>query len=260
MTTRTTTAARSVADLNEGIILATVDIDAPAERVFRALTSEEITQWWGSDDSYRTTEWKADVRQGGSWRAGGRNPDGTSFGVQGEFLEIDPPHKLVQTWKADWDDGKTTVITYRLQATPTGTRLTLRHEGFAGRPESCQLHADGWTQVLGWLDAHVSQKAPGGSFFLLKLLPPRPTFPADMTPAEGEVMQAHVGYWTELMKRRAAFAFGPVLDPAGVWGLGLLCAQDAAAAQAIRDQDPAVRSGLGFRMEIVPMLNVVVPG
>ena len=41
---------RAVADLMEGTILATVEIGAPIEKVFRALTSDEITQWWGSPE------------------------------------------------------------------------------------------------------------------------------------------------------------------------------------------------------------------
>ena len=48
---------RAVADLTEGTILATVEIGAPIENVFRALTSgDEITQWWGSPKMYRVTK------------------------------------------------------------------------------------------------------------------------------------------------------------------------------------------------------------
>ena len=47
--------ARALADVNGGIILAEVEIAAPPERVFRALTqSDEIVRWWGSPDAYRT--------------------------------------------------------------------------------------------------------------------------------------------------------------------------------------------------------------
>jgi uncharacterized protein YndB with AHSA1/START domain len=142
---------RAVADVSEGLILATVDIAAPAERVFRAIASEELVKWWGSDDLYRTTKWTGDVRAGGAWRTEGVSADGKPFSVGGEFLEVEPPHKLVQTWRADWDGGNVTTITYRLQPIENGTRLTLRHSGFAGRPDSCESHANGWERVLGWL-------------------------------------------------------------------------------------------------------------
>src|SRR5688500_17337147 len=108
--------ARSVADFGEGRIVATVEIEAPPERVFRALASEEIVHWWGADGIYKTTEWTGDVRPGGRWRASGVAADGKSFAVEGEYLEADPPRKLVHTWKPTWDSGSATTVTYRLEA------------------------------------------------------------------------------------------------------------------------------------------------
>jgi hypothetical protein len=32
-----------------------------------ALTTDETETWWGSPDTYRITEWKADLRVGGPW-------------------------------------------------------------------------------------------------------------------------------------------------------------------------------------------------
>jgi uncharacterized protein YndB with AHSA1/START domain len=150
-------APRAVADVSEGLILARVEIGVPPERVFRALASEELTRWWGSADTYRVTRWTGDLRVGGAWRSEGVGADGKPFSVTGEFLEIDPPRKLVQTWRADWDGGATTTITYRLEPIAKGTRLTLRHEGFGGRPESCDGHSQGWERVLGWLAAHFPE-------------------------------------------------------------------------------------------------------
>jgi hypothetical protein len=50
-----------VADVTEGTVLAVVEIAATAERVFQAFTRpEEVVQWWGSAETYRTTEWTAD--------------------------------------------------------------------------------------------------------------------------------------------------------------------------------------------------------
>jgi uncharacterized protein YndB with AHSA1/START domain len=145
---------RAVADLSAGLILATVEISAPPERVFRALASEEVLKWWGSADTYHTTKWTGELRVGGSWRTEGVSADGKPFVVGGEFVEVDPPRKLVQTWRADWDGGNATTVSYRLDAITGGTRVTLRHEGFAGRPEACQGHTDGWERVLGWLQRH----------------------------------------------------------------------------------------------------------
>jgi uncharacterized protein YndB with AHSA1/START domain len=147
--------ARAVADLADGMILASVDIAVPCERVFDALANgAEVVKWWGSAETYRTTSYVADLRVGGEWRAEGLGADGKPYSVGGEFLEVDPPFKLVQTWKYDWGDGHATKLTYRLDPIENGTRLTVRHEGFRGQPEACQGHSDGWAMVLGWLADH----------------------------------------------------------------------------------------------------------
>lgn len=245
-------AARAVADLSRGTILATVEIKSAPERVFRAITTEEVTRWWGSAETYRTTEWTADLRPGGAWRAAGKGSDGNPFVVGGEFVEIDPPRRLVMTWRADWDAGNVTRVTYQLEPTGSGTRLTLWHEGFAGRPQACQGHTVGWELVLGFLAGYLAG-APAPRHYFVRLLPPRPSFLADMTPEEAAMMKEHGAYWRELLGRGAAVVFGPVLDPEGAWGLGVLAAADEAALHTLRDGDPAIRSGRGFRYEILPM-------
>jgi len=55
MSTTKRSRARSVADVGAGIIIATVDIAAPPDRVFRAVSSREIVDWWGAEGLYRTT-------------------------------------------------------------------------------------------------------------------------------------------------------------------------------------------------------------
>jgi YCII-related domain len=92
---------------------------------------------------------------------------------------------------------------------------------------------------------------------LCKLLPPRPTFPADMSAAEAALMREHAAYWTGLTERGVAVAFGPVFDPAGVWGLAMDVA-DGASAATLTEDDPVIRSDCGFRYEIYPMPQAVV--
>jgi uncharacterized protein YndB with AHSA1/START domain len=147
--------ARAVADLSRGLILATVEIEAPPERVFAALSTPEVAEWWGSPETYRITRWTADLRPGGAWRSEGVSADGRAFSVGGEILEVDPPRLLVQTWKADWDGGGTTTLRYQVDPIPGGSRVTVRHEGFEGRAASCESHAQGWERVLGWLTLYL---------------------------------------------------------------------------------------------------------
>ncbi len=150
-------AARAVAEGDT--ILATVDVDMPPERVFRALTTDEVERWWGSADTYRMIEWTADLRVGGRWSVLVRAKDGQTFPATGEFLEIDAPRKMVQKRKYEWNHPllgrRETTVTYRLDPIASGTRVTVRHEGFAGLSEAADEHAIGWERVLGWLDAYL---------------------------------------------------------------------------------------------------------
>jgi uncharacterized protein YndB with AHSA1/START domain/uncharacterized protein YciI len=250
--------ARAVADVTHGTILASVEIAATPERVYRALTSaDEIPRWWGSAQAYRTTKWTSELRVGGVWRAEGVAADGAPFHVEGEYLQLDVPHTIVQTWKPSWDGGHVTKLTYRIEPTQSGARVTVRHEGFAERAESCRGHAAGWEQVLSWLSGHAAPPT-AASFFLCKLIPPRPSFALDMNAEERAVMQAHAAYWTEHLRAGRAIVFGPVHDPQGPWGLGVVRAPDLDAVRRFEAGDPAIRSGRGFRYEILPMLTAVV--
>jgi uncharacterized protein YndB with AHSA1/START domain len=250
---------RSVADVTGGTILATVDIAAPPERVFQALSTAEVVQWWGSAELYQTTEWTGDLRVGGAWTARGKGADGVAFSVGGEFLEVSPPRKLVHTWKAAWDGDHVTTITYLLDPVEGGTRLTLRHEGFAGRPDSCAGHAEGWERVLGWLRGHLAPAAAAGTkYFFCRLVPPRSTFPADMTAAEAKAMKEHADYWRGHARGGPAVVFGPVGDPKGTWGLGVLALDDERDLPALLAGDPVIRAELGMRYETLPMLSAIV--
>jgi uncharacterized protein YndB with AHSA1/START domain len=156
-------AARAIADVSAGLVLASVEIARPPERVFRALAGEEITRWWGSDDLYRVTKWTGDVKKGASWKSEGQGRDGKPFSVSGEFLEVDPPNKLVHTWRYDWDpSGSVTTITFLLEPIDGGkrTRVLVRHEGFKD-PAACSDHASGWERVLTWLTDHLDKETLG---------------------------------------------------------------------------------------------------
>ncbi len=255
MTAKRKAAATAVADVTEGIVLARVEIAAPPERVFRALTSEELTKWWGADEMYRTTAFSIDLRAGGRWRSEGKGADGSAFHVEGEVLEVDPPKRLVQTWKPSWEPGSATTITYTLDAIDGGTRVTLRHTGFTNA-QACESHADGWTRVLGWLGNHV-EPVENRNHFLVRLIPPRPTFALDMTADERAVMGSHAGYWRGKLAEGIAIAFGPVFDPKGGWGLGLVRARDEAEVRALEAEDPAIQAKLGMHYEILPMPRLV---
>ena len=78
--------------------------DAPAERVFRAWTSEEVLRrWLHGMRGWETPTAEVDLRVGGKIRIVMRDPsDGAQAGATGEYRLIEPPHRLVFTWV--WDD------------------------------------------------------------------------------------------------------------------------------------------------------------
>lgn len=75
--------------------------------------------------------------------------------------------------------------------------------------------------------------------FFLKLNPPRPTFMIDMTMDEKAIMQKHVAYWTGLLNENIAIVFGPVLDPKGVHGAGVVSVDNEEHLKQIIANDPA---------------------
>ena len=146
--------ARAVADLSTGLILASVEIAATPERVFAAISTAEVAEWWGSAATYRVTQWTADLRPGGSWRSEGVSANGQTFTVSGDILRVEPPRLLVQTWKYGDQTTPATTLHYRIDPIPGGSRVTIRHEGFTDSA-SCESHAIGWERVLGWLTQWV---------------------------------------------------------------------------------------------------------
>lgn len=138
------------------IIEQEIFIDAPAEKIFAALTDpKQLPQWWGGDDDYHIEAMESDLRVGGKWRTFGRGCEGKEFAVHGEYRAIDRPTLLEYTWNYDWDgDAKETVVRFELMAKDGGTLLRLKHSGFhdvAARND----HNDGWKRVLGWLAAYA---------------------------------------------------------------------------------------------------------
>ncbi len=97
-------------------------------------------------------------------------------------------------------------------------------------------------------------------YFLYKLIPPRPTFPADMTPAEAKLMEEHSAYWRDLMNKGLVIVFGPVFDPKGTYGIAVLQLEDDAGANLLGTNDPTIKANVGFKFEVHSMPQVVLPG
>jgi uncharacterized protein YciI len=168
----------------------------------------------------------------------GRNQDGTPFSVGGEILEVDPPKRFVHTWKAAWDGNQVTTVAYQLDPIPEGTRVTLRHEGFAGRPASCEGHTQGWERVLGWLTSHLVPSTRPMKFVLSYETAP------DKLPLARELFPAH-------RARLDAFHARGALLWVGAWENPLDGAMavftSRAEAEAFVREDPFVLQGVVSR-------------
>jgi uncharacterized protein YndB with AHSA1/START domain len=161
-TVRASEVARAITDGD--IVLATIDVPAPPERVFRALMTDECERWWGAQGVYTIEAWKADVRPGGAWSLVIRLPDGTGLPSSGDFVEVTPT-KIVQTRRYDFDHPtlgrRVTRVTTLLASVDGGaTRVTVRHEDF-GKSEPAFEHAGGWERLLDWLGAHLRAEKEG---------------------------------------------------------------------------------------------------
>jgi uncharacterized protein YndB with AHSA1/START domain len=124
------------ADSALGEIRITRIIDAPREDVFRAWTEpEQIRRWWGPGE-FTCPSAEVDLRPGGSYRLAMQPAAGDPFVVGGTYLEVDPPARLVYTWR--WEtgpaaDGSESRVTVEFNAEGDRTELVLTHADF---PES----------------------------------------------------------------------------------------------------------------------------
>lgn len=143
------TGAKAVADLVDGRIVASVELATAPERVFQALASPEIVDWWINPGVFDTREWSGDVRVGGRWHASGI-ARGAPYALEGEFLEVDPPRKLVQTWHIAGAPGTPSTVMFVLERIAGGTRLTVHHSGLAAPDQQKNVGA-GWRSSLDQL-------------------------------------------------------------------------------------------------------------
>jgi uncharacterized protein YndB with AHSA1/START domain len=119
----TSSSATTVTKRGDREIVITREVDAPRELVFKAITDPAlIPQWWGPR-RYTTSVDKMDVRPGGAWRFISRGPDG-DHAFKGEYREIVPPERIVQTFEWEGLPGHVSVETLILEERGGKTRMT----------------------------------------------------------------------------------------------------------------------------------------
>ncbi|MDG4786161.1 SRPBCC family protein [Micromonospora sp. WMMD1102] len=95
--------------------------DAPRALVFEAHTScEHLKHWWGRGNPL---DCELDFRPGGGYRFVEHAPDGP-YAFRGEYREIHPPERIVQTFEFEGMPGHVCVETLELTEEDGRTTVT----------------------------------------------------------------------------------------------------------------------------------------
>lgn len=120
----TNTNASSMTIISDIEIAMSRVFDAPRDLVFQAYTTPEmVAQWWGQRASTTTVD-ALDLRPGGQWRFVQREADGTEYAFRGEYREITPPERLVNTFEFEMMPGHVIVDTVTFEDVEGKTRVT----------------------------------------------------------------------------------------------------------------------------------------
>ncbi len=109
----------------------------------------------------RAEKIKMDLRPGGRYEIHMRTQSGT-FIIQGEYLEVVRPEKLVFTWRSRVTHDKDTKVTVLLKDLGSATELLLIHEQFPDA-ESRDGNFKGWSATIGNLTDLNFKPINGGS-------------------------------------------------------------------------------------------------
>ena len=132
-------------------------IRASRQRVFDAWVKPELRRkWWRTHRGEGLTACEVDARVGGRYcmkqigggcESPGEDPD-YEWIMEGEFLEVDPPRKLVFTWNVNHEPPTVDErVTIEFREVEGGTDVTIRHEGILS-PAMRDGTEGGWTTLL----------------------------------------------------------------------------------------------------------------
>jgi uncharacterized protein YndB with AHSA1/START domain len=132
-------------------VAASVFVEASPERVYEYFTRPEALVRWMGD--FALLEPKPNGRF---------TVDVRGAPVRGNYLELDPPHRLLISWGYAGSErlppGASTVEV-RLIADGAGTRVELQHRDLP--TEETQGHLSGWAHYLGRLQTAAAGGNPG---------------------------------------------------------------------------------------------------
>ncbi len=136
--------------MTDGIVLVVRrTIFANAERIYDAWTQpEHLRAWWGPRP-VTCSGAEVDLRVGGRYRIDNALPDGNTVTIEGEFLEILRPRKLVYTWRMA-REAESSLVTVRFEARGEATDLVVVHQNVPSAATR-DSHEKGWNGCLDGL-------------------------------------------------------------------------------------------------------------
>ncbi len=131
-------------------------IAASVDDVFAAWgDADSLSAWMCPSETMSGASVETDFRVGGQYSIVMHGEEG-DYAHRGEYLEIDPPKRLVFTWVSSWapEGERDTRVTISLDPAGEGkTRLRLVHEAITTWYDN---HEQGWAAILAKLDGHLA--------------------------------------------------------------------------------------------------------
>ena len=151
-------------------------IRAPIETVWSELVNTREPRPFFWDSSWDTNE----IAEGNAYRMVSNK--GQTVAVVGEILEIDPPHRLVTSFRLTSLDDPPSRVTYTLEETPEGTEFTLITDEVIAGSKSDKSMADGSRFIVANFKAFVEtgKVLPGARLTLLMFRLMSPFTPKSM--------------------------------------------------------------------------------
>jgi uncharacterized protein YndB with AHSA1/START domain len=151
-------------------------LENPMEKVFEIYIRTTPERLWDAlTDSETHSKYNFGAEITSDWTPGSRyqvgHPAVPGLLAEGENLEVDPPHRLVQSFVALWGDDVrregTSRVTYEIEPVGDSCRLTVTHDEL--REGANEQLFGGWPMILSglktWLETGTLLTTPGSLLY-----------------------------------------------------------------------------------------------